>query len=277
MADYTNNNNNNKNGGVEYVLDIKNINNRDVLLKLFNDAHFKHLLRDSQYSVDLKPEICVNNKRIVVAKKKKSSTPYVINSFIIYTSFLSNAKIKLVKDNKAWKLMETVDPVSMRPVDEDGYAFRQLIEELEEFHKRLVFDDKCEHKTNALRKKIIGYAKTMLTASYNNEPIPKPSVDVDEEINECDQEVNAKFVKAAEELYKHADNFVEKTSNFKKFLIRHHLLKSDDVETPNSNVGVKRKSHRTVAAPIANKRRLTADMENDDDVDDSEEDNVTSL
>ncbi|UYE99116.1 MAG: hypothetical protein [Betabaculovirus sp.] len=232
MVDY-----NNKNVD-EYTMDLKHIGNRDALRRLFNDTHFKHLLRDSQYSVELKPEINVSGKKVVVTKKKKSSTPYVINSFIIYTSFLSNAKIKLVKDNKAWKMMETVDPVSLSPVDPDGYAFRQLIEELEEFHKRLVFDDKCEQKTNALRKKIISYAKSMLTASYNNEPIPKPSVAVnhhyDKEGDDC-EEVNTKFIKAAEELYKHANNFRVKTENFKKFLVRHQLLKTDESESNNNS------------------------------------------
>lgn len=275
----------------EYTIDIKHVGNRDALRKLFNDTHFKHLMRDNQYSVELKPEINVSGKKVLVVKKKKSSTPYIINSFIIYTSFLSNAKIKLVKDNKAWKMMETVDPVSLNPVDQDGYEFRQLIEELEDFHKRLVFDDKCEHKTNVLRKKIINYAKCMLTAGYNNEPIPKPSVVLnqhnDKEGGDC-EEVNVKFLKAAEELYKHANNFRVKTENFKRFLMRHQLLKTDDSENNNTSeeehnlsnniaVGnnsgggsvVKRKQQQRVAAPIANKRRLTVDMENDGEYDDN--------
>ncbi|UXX41853.1 39k protein [Psilogramma increta granulovirus] len=270
----------------EYTIDIKHIGNREALRKLFIDTHFKHLLRDTQYSVELRPEIVVNGKKIMLAKKKKSSTPYVINSFIIYTSFLSNAKIKLVKDNKAWKLMETVDPVSLSPVDEDGYAFRQLIEELEEFHKRLVFDDRCEQKTNVLRKKIINYAKSMLTASYNNEPIPKPSTVVNQQHhdkeNQC-EEVNTKFLKAAEELYKHANNFRIKTANFKKFLVRHQLLKTDNLENNKNtvnkekqNVAAKRKQQQQqhVAAPIANKRRLTTDMEND--IDDNDDDDYNN-
>ncbi|ACZ63534.1 39K [Pieris rapae granulovirus Wuhan] len=258
-----------------YLIDIKHIYNRDSLLETFNNSHFKQLMSDKTFVVKLKPEIDMNEKRVCVTKKKKTTSPYIINSFIIYTSFLSKADIKLKKDNKSWQMMGAVDPLSKAPLDKDGYEFRKLIEELEVFHKKLTFDDGNKKKTTALRRKIILYAQLMLIACYKDEIVPKPYVDEiknDETSNEQKdlEEVNKNFLKAGEELYKHYSNFKIKTDSFKKFLKRHKLFKSDDEKFNEECGGVKRKNLCVAAnANIINKRRLTVDMVNDYDDDNS--------
>ncbi|ABC61176.1 39K [Choristoneura occidentalis granulovirus] len=242
------------NNNAEELIDITHVHNRDSIRKLFKDNHFKHLLRDSQYDVELKLEIGVNGRRVLVPKKKKSSSPYAINSFIIYTSFLSNAKIKLVKNNKAWEMMDLVDPITKTPFDDDGYQFRKLLKMIEEFHQE--FSGDSEEKTKAIRKRIVNYAKSMLTASFNGEPILEPgSVKFDFDDDCCD-EVKKKYLKAGEDLYKHADGFKEKTDKFKLFLNRHRLLKSDEEKEEI----LKRKRAASTA-----KRQLTANMFNDFD------------
>ncbi|AAQ21650.1 39k protein [Cryptophlebia leucotreta granulovirus] len=161
--------------------------------------------------------------------KKKNGSPYMINSFIFYTSFLSKADIKLKKESKSWQLMGALDPVTKKPVDLDGYQFRKLIEGMEAFHKKLVVFEDEEHKiidkdsTTFLRKQVIEYAKEMLKSYYCNENFTRITKSSGTRFSEI-------FVASCEELNKHCDdcNFEHKINLFKKFLERHDFVKKDD-------------------------------------------------
>ncbi|AKN80791.1 39K [Diatraea saccharalis granulovirus] len=228
----------------QYMIDIKHIKNRDTLLDLFETTGFKQLLQNKLLTINLKVEVKTNDKRVMM-KKKKTSTPYIINSFIFYTSFLSKADIKLKKDSKSWQLMYAVDPVTKTPIDVDGYEFRKLIEELELYHKTLVVyedDNKTVNKesTTILRKKVIAYVQSVMMTCYKG--LVLLNTDEDEE----EDEIN--YVNARNYLSQHYKNFKSKVEGFKRFLNRHNLLKSEDEEEEKK----------------LSKRRLTQDMVNDE-------------
>lgn len=252
-----------------YLVDITNIKNRDAILDVFDNNQFKQLLHDKKFVVNLRPEIDINEKRNIV-KKKKNLTPYIINSFIIYTSFLSKADIKLKKDNKSWQMMG-VDTKTKIPLDKDGSEFRKLIEELEMFHKKLIIDDVDDTpsnnnlKTTILRRKVIAYAQTLLIACYKGEDAVKPHITMfldDKNANENDIVAN-RCLEACNQLYKYINNFKLKTEQFKLFLNRHQLYKQNDEE---SESGEKRKIAQDLKGISNKKRIITEDMVSDEGV-----------
>nr|AIU37265.1 ORF57 pp31/39K [Cydia pomonella granulovirus] len=211
-----------------YTVNIKHVHNKDMTLVL----NFK--------SVE-------SIKKLVV--KKKNGSPYMINSFIFYTSFLSKADIKLKKESKSWQLMGALDPVTKKPVDIDGYQFRKLIEGMEAFHKKLVVYEDDANKivdkdaTTSLRKRVIEFAKETLRLYYCHQP------DVHIENLLAHPGLDKEFLSSCEKLltYSVECNFREKTERFRVFLERHDFMKRDDAE-----------------AKGVLKRRLTTDMVNDD-------------
>ncbi|QOD40013.1 39k [Matsumuraeses phaseoli granulovirus] len=242
----------------DYIVNIKHVQNRDMIYELFENPQFNQLMQNKTLFVNLKADI-ETNKRVVL-KKKKAPIPYIINSFIFYTSFLSKADIKLKKDSKSWQLMGAVDPDTKLPLDKDGFEFRKLIEELETFHKKLaVYDDSPtnkemnKNKTSELRKGVIAFAQNMLTSCYKNEEKP-PIVNLND---------NDEYVMACQELYKHHANFQSKSDNFKLFLKRHKLIKAVEEQDVNRNNSVAEKRKAAVPQKISNKRRLTDDMVSD--------------
>ncbi|AEB00334.1 39k [Clostera anachoreta granulovirus] len=241
----------------DFTLDLQYVTNKNALLDLFDNVHFKQLLHDKSLVLTLVPQVDVNKSPVSV--KKKSSNVYIINSFIIYTSFLSKADIKLKKDNKSWQMMGALE--NGQPVDTDGYEFRKLIEELEVFHKKLLFDDGDRRKTTILRKRVINYAQALLIASYRNIETPRPEdVTYTDKLDENDVSVDEKYVKAGNELYRHAENFRVKTERFKLFLSRHNLIR-DPADVYKRPVTV---TEAELDEP-STKRSFSVDMSNDTD------------
>lgn len=232
----------------DYMIDISHMENRDTILDLFENASFKHMIQNKILLVKLKMELETNEKR-VVAKKKKSATPYIINSFIFYTSFMSKAEIKLKKDSKSWQIMGAVDAVSKTPIDCDGYEFRKMVEELEAFHKDLVVYDKDKkvdkELTTALRKSVISYAQNLLTAYYKNEEVAPPT----------DENDNV-YLSACKKLYERRDDYKSKVERFKTFLKRHDMIKEEE--------GGEKRKNRGDAVAAVSKKRFTADMISDE-------------
>ena len=236
---------------VDYIIDIQHVQNRDIIMQLFENSNFNQLLQNKCIGVTLKPELDLVKRQ--VPKKKKTAMPYIINSFIFYTSFLSKADLKLKK--KSWQMMGAVDAITKKPVDGDGYEFRKLIENLELFHKKLVvYDDVPDNtvinydKTSDLRKKVIGYSQLLLTSCYKNIEVGDPErTDDDEE-----------FYMACAELYKHYGNFKNRVDQFKKFVVRHDLnVRGDEEEkTPKKRSS----SSSTTTSKAKRTNEMVSDM-----------------
>ncbi|AAP85686.1 39K [Adoxophyes orana granulovirus] len=254
------------------LIDVSYINNKDLIVNMFNNNQFKQMLMDKKILVNLRIDLDANDKKSII-KKKKTNQPYIINSFIIYTSFLSKANIKLVKDNKAWQLMADSS-------NQDGAAFRALIEHLEVCHKKLVIENNMgvvdNTKTTILRKSVIAYAHNIMIAAYNNTPIPEPVM-----LDFNSTEMSTKNYEICKNMYNEHTRFVEAIDLLKDFFKRHNLLKSsqDNNKTNENNeeeveeeetfeeipVHVARK-RPGVVKKVNNKRRITADMVDDDNL-----------
>nr|ANY57441.1 PP31 [Phthorimaea operculella granulovirus]QBH66017.1 PP31 [Phthorimaea operculella granulovirus]QBH66147.1 PP31 [Phthorimaea operculella granulovirus]QBH66277.1 PP31 [Phthorimaea operculella granulovirus]QBH66407.1 PP31 [Phthorimaea operculella granulovirus] len=194
-----------------YTINIEHVINRDTILDLFENPNFLQMLQNKTLTVSLNAQ--VDSVKKVLPKKKKAPVPYIINSFIFYTSFLSKADIKLKKFNKAWKIMGGGE--------EKSHEFRQLIESLEAFHKRLIVQesngDMNKKATSELRKSVIHYAQNLLAASYKGEKITAPEGDE-----------TSKFYLACKQLYDAREQFQDKCEKFKQFLQQNKFFKEDE-------------------------------------------------
>nr|UYX49681.1 39K [Darna trima granulovirus] len=252
--------------GREYFINIKNVHNRDVLMDTFNNSSFKQMMLDKRMIIKLKPEININQTQNY-AKKKKAASPYVVNSFIIYTSFLSKANIKLKKDSRSWQLMGFKNE-DTNEVYNNGYDFRQLIVQIEKFHKNLNIDNDVV-KTSVLRKSAVNYAQTILSACYKNDEIPLPStvklIDASQ-LDETDYKiVEAEYLLSAKELYNYKNQFQRNINKFKEFIKTYNLLKTDSDSEDGENESLKRKKNKGIDNVILKRRNITTDLDMVDD------------
>lgn len=207
------NNNSNKNS---YAIDIKNVQNRNELMNIFTNKQFCQLLQDKTINVKLNISINAditnpnsgdglqlgqNNVNVAAASSSSSMSPlspplspqlptktkkigdYVVNSFIIYTSFLSKANIKVKKNMNVWNLMRD-DP-------KYGNQFHDLMLWLECFVKGKYLKSAVNHnqqqpkqwyvldetprerlpsddEERLVRKMIVQSALGVVVAAYNN-------------------------------------------------------------------------------------------------------------
>nr|AMQ35656.1 PxGV-Corf44 protein [Plutella xylostella granulovirus]AMQ35773.1 PxGV-Korf44 protein [Plutella xylostella granulovirus]AMQ35890.1 PxGV-Morf44 protein [Plutella xylostella granulovirus]AMQ36007.1 PxGV-Torf44 protein [Plutella xylostella granulovirus]QKV49969.1 ORF44 protein [Plutella xylostella granulovirus] len=235
------------NGDEQYYVNLDKISNRAEIVELMESVALNNLLKKKMFDIKMKLEMVPIKKSNL---KKKLPSLYSNNTYILFTQLFSKLKLTWKASNKMWIRMG-VNETTKQPYDPNGHALREILSEIEMFHKQLKFTVNVKdesgnahevldyEKTNGVRKRVVEYSIALLVACYNNEEVTPPPPEDDEHCMV---------------VYKYMDVFSEGMKKFKVFL--NNFQHEDEVVVkPKSRISKPKKNTQN--------KHITSDMVSD--------------
>ncbi|AQQ80319.1 PP31/39K [Betabaculovirus altermyunipunctae] len=249
-----------------YYVNLEKFSNGAEIVDMLDGNLLNPLFHNKHFEVKLKVEI--NPLKKSSFKRKKTSL-YTNNKYILFTQLISRLKLEWKSSNKMWSLMG-VNPKTKKPFDENGYPLYVILSRIEAFHKEINEYDyvvqKDEHgvestrrvlnieRSDRSRKHAVEYALAMLVAFYENSEVPRPDPDY----------------KEADVLFNQKDMFKMTMDKFKLFVEQHRATaaaaaaSSPTEERPRSSLSSHLgKVKKPINKPKLKKQPLTSEMVSD--------------